>query len=190
MMMLTSATASAAAGPITTTTLVLIAIGIVSAIAIIVWGAARRRAKAHEVAVSEEHAALAGHAPIKASEMAADGTDAAEASAGGDRPLAPPIAPPPAPERLPQGAMEAIGEGRPVSVLKGLGPKAATRLGELGITTVDQLAALSASEADAIDAQMGAFTGRMTRDRWIEQAKLLAAGDVKGFEAAFGKLGG
>ena len=30
----------------------------------------------------------------------------------------------------------------------------------------------------------------MMRDRWIEQAKLLSAGDRAGYEAAFGKLGG
>jgi hypothetical protein len=29
----------------------------------------------------------------------------------------------------------------------------------------------------------------MTRDRWIEQAKLLAAGDTAAYEAMFGKLG-
>jgi hypothetical protein len=29
----------------------------------------------------------------------------------------------------------------------------------------------------------------MARDRWIEQAQLLAAGDRAGYEATFGKLG-
>jgi predicted flap endonuclease-1-like 5' DNA nuclease len=37
---------------------------------------------------------------------------------------------------------------------------------------------------------MGAFQGRIARDRWIEQARYLAADDVAGFEAVFGKLGG
>jgi len=75
-----------------------------------------------------------------------------------------------------------------VSTLKGLGPKLATRLGELGITTVGQVAALSDDEAARLDAQLGPFAGRMTRDRWIEQARFLAAGDTAGFEAVFGRL--
>lgn len=72
--------------------------------------------------------------------------------------------------------------------LKGLGPKVAARLTELGIDTVPALAALDDDRAAALSAQLGPFAGRMERDRWREQAKLLAAGDRAGFEAAFGKL--
>lgn len=75
-----------------------------------------------------------------------------------------------------------------VSTLKGLGPKLAGRLAELGITTVGQIAALSADDAARLDAQLGAFAGRMSRDRWIEQARFLATGDRAGFEAVFGRL--
>jgi predicted flap endonuclease-1-like 5' DNA nuclease len=76
----------------------------------------------------------------------------------------------------------------PVTQLKGLGPKVAGRLAELGITTVGQIAALSDDEASALDARLGAFSGRMTRDRWLEQARFLAQGDRAGFEAVFGRL--
>lgn len=72
--------------------------------------------------------------------------------------------------------------------LKGLGPKVAARLAELGIDSVDALAALTDEQAAALNAQLGPFAGRMERDRWREQARLLAAGDRSGFEAAFGKL--
>ncbi|TCP33817.1 hypothetical protein [Sphingomonas sp. BK235] len=77
----------------------------------------------------------------------------------------------------------------PVTLLKGLGPKIAARLGELGITRVDQLAWLDDAEAAQLDAQLGAFAGRMERDRWRDQARLLAQGDRAGYEAQFGKLG-
>lgn len=77
----------------------------------------------------------------------------------------------------------------PLTTLKGLGPKIATRLGELGITRVGQLAWLDDQEAADLDAQLGAFQGRMERDRWREQARLLASGDRAGFERAFGRLG-
>jgi predicted flap endonuclease-1-like 5' DNA nuclease len=77
----------------------------------------------------------------------------------------------------------------PVTTLKGLGPKVAAQLDMHGIATVADLAALSDDDAAALDARLGAFAGRIARDRWIEQARLLAAGDIAGFEAAFGKLG-
>lgn len=76
----------------------------------------------------------------------------------------------------------------PVTQLKGLGPKVAARLTEMGITTVGQIAALDADQAQELDARMGPFAGRLHRDRWIEQARFLAAGDRAGFEAVFGKL--
>ena len=77
-----------------------------------------------------------------------------------------------------------------ITQLKGLGPKLAATLAELGYTRVEQIAALTPSAAEHLDARLGAFKGRMARDRWIEQAKLLNAGDKAGYEAEFGKLGG
>lgn len=76
-----------------------------------------------------------------------------------------------------------------LTTLKGLGPKVAAQLAEMGITSIADLAALSPAEADRIDASLGTFQGRMARDRWVEQAHLLAAGDRAGYEAKFGKLG-
>jgi predicted flap endonuclease-1-like 5' DNA nuclease len=84
----------------------------------------------------------------------------------------------------------AAATGDTLTTLKGLGPKAASRLAELGVTSFDQIASWNAKEVEAMDAQMGAFKGRILRDRWVDQAKLLAAGDVAGFEEKFGKLGG
>lgn len=76
----------------------------------------------------------------------------------------------------------------PVTQLKGLGPRVAERLAAEGIVTVGQLAALTDDQAAALDTHLGPFTGRMTRDRWLEQARFLAAGDRAGFEAVFGRL--
>ncbi|HWL46564.1 MAG TPA: hypothetical protein VNQ31_02505 [Sphingomonadaceae bacterium] len=93
---------------------------------------------------------------------------------------------------LPDIAARADLAGPPdtLTTLKGLGPKAAARLNELGITRFAQLAALDADGVAALDARMGNFKGRIARDRWVEQAAHLAAGDTAGFEATFGKLGG
>ncbi|KTT66593.1 hypothetical protein NS319_17600, partial [Sphingomonas sanguinis] len=79
-------------------------------------------------------------------------------------------------------------EDQPITLLKGLGPKLTQKLAEHGITTVGDMAALSEAQAQALDAQLGAFSGRMARDRWLEQARLLAAADRAGFEAVFGRL--
>jgi predicted flap endonuclease-1-like 5' DNA nuclease len=74
--------------------------------------------------------------------------------------------------------------------LKGVGPKLAARLGELGITTYAQLAGLGENEIAVIDSRLGPFQGRIARDRLVEQAHYLARGDTDGFEERFGRLGG
>jgi predicted flap endonuclease-1-like 5' DNA nuclease len=73
-------------------------------------------------------------------------------------------------------------------LIKGLGPRIATRLNELGITRFEQLAALDAAGVAKIDSQLGTFAGRITRDNWVDQASFLAKGDIAGFEAKYGKL--
>jgi predicted flap endonuclease-1-like 5' DNA nuclease len=95
------------------------------------------------------------------------------------------LAPAPAPEPVPVPA----GPADPLTRLKGLGPKAAAALNTLGVTRYEQIAAWSEGDIARVDAQMGNFKGRIVRDRWVEQARLLAAGDIAGFEATFGKLG-
>jgi len=77
-----------------------------------------------------------------------------------------------------------------LQILKGVGPKLATRLNENGIFRFDQLASLSHNEISILDDKLGPFRGRIARDRVVEQAAYLARGDRDGFEARFGKLGG
>jgi predicted flap endonuclease-1-like 5' DNA nuclease len=95
------------------------------------------------------------------------------------------LAPAPAPEPVATPA----GPADPLTRLKGLGPKAEAALNGLGVTRYEQIAAWSDGDIARVDAQMGNFKGRIVRDRWVEQARLLAAGDIAGFEATFGKLG-
>ena len=72
--------------------------------------------------------------------------------------------------------------------LKGVGPKFADALHALGFHRFDQIAALTPTEIERIDPQLGAFRGRLTRDRIVEQAAYLARNDIDGFEQRFGKL--
>ena len=76
-----------------------------------------------------------------------------------------------------------------LQMLKGVGPKLAQKLHENGIMRFEQLASLSANEVAILDSKLGAFRGRLERDRVVEQAAYLARGDRDGFEARFGKLG-
>lgn len=70
--------------------------------------------------------------------------------------------------------------------IKGLGPKLVTLLAAQGITRIDQIAAWSDADIDAIDGQLGAFAGRPRRDQWVTQAKLLTSGDMTAYTAQFG----
>ena len=72
--------------------------------------------------------------------------------------------------------------------LKGVGPKFAGLLNELGITRFEQLARLSEAEIERLDRQLGPFRGRLERDQIPLQADYLARVDIEGFELRFGKL--
>ena len=71
--------------------------------------------------------------------------------------------------------------------LKGVGPKLVAQLGEMGVTSLAQVAAWDEAEIDRIDAQLGRFAGRIRRDNWVEQAQLLESGDRAAYESRFGK---
>ena len=104
---------------------------------------------------------------------------------------APPVAPGPAPEPVPAPDPEPANPANAEALkqIKGVGPKLRTRLAELGITTVAQVAAWSDEDVERIDAQLDPrFHGRIRRDNWVEQARLLETGDRAAYEAKFGKL--
>ena len=83
----------------------------------------------------------------------------------------------------------AAGPGDDLSRLKGVGPKFAAKLAELGVVSYAQLAGFNQTELAHLDERLGPFRGRLARDRVAEQADYLARGDIDGFEDRFGKLG-
>jgi len=86
---------------------------------------------------------------------------------------------------------ELDGQGKPgddLCRMKGVGPKFADALHGVGFFRFEQIAHLTPTEIERLDAQLGAFGGRITRDRIAEQAEYLARGDLDGFEQRFGKL--
>ena len=84
--------------------------------------------------------------------------------------------------------MAAVGEPDDLLRIKGVGPKLGALLTSLGITRYDQIAAWTDADLAEVDRFLGAFRGRPARDRWIEQARLLASGDTAGFSATFGAV--
>ena len=83
------------------------------------------------------------------------------------------------------------GGGKPgdeLCMIKGVGPKFEDALNALGFFRFEQLAHLSPTEIERLDGQLGAFRGRISRDRIVEQADYLARNDIDGFEQRFGKL--
>ncbi|MXO74273.1 hypothetical protein GRI40_03425 [Altererythrobacter aerius] len=79
-----------------------------------------------------------------------------------------------------------VGDSDDLTRIKGLGPKLAGTLNALGITRFDQIAGWSDADIDRIDAQLGRFQGRIRRDDWTGQARLLASGDEAAFATRFG----
>ncbi len=82
-----------------------------------------------------------------------------------------------------------VPSGDDLLLLKGVGPKLKNRLNELGVTRFADITAWSDADVERIDGQLGTFKGRILRDDWIDQARLLASGDKAGFEAKYGSLG-
>ena len=68
--------------------------------------------------------------------------------------------------------------------IKGVGPKLEELLHSLGIYHFDQIAAWGPAEIAWMDSNLEGFDGRVTRDDWVGQAKLLAAGGETEFSQA------
>ena len=93
----------------------------------------------------------------------------------------------PKPKAAPKASAVSAGPDD-LSRINGLGPKLQKLLPELGVTRFAQIAAMTDADLADLDTKLGAFAGRPAKDSWVEQAKLLAAGDTAGFEGKFGKV--
>lgn len=92
----------------------------------------------------------------------------------------------PSPPAAP-GPLPASVEGDDLTRIKGLGPKLASLLRDQGVTRFDQIANWSDEDVARVDGTLGKFKGRITRDQWVEQARLLREGDQTAFDAKFGR---
>ncbi|WP_208351226.1 NADH-quinone oxidoreductase subunit NuoE [Pseudaestuariivita rosea] len=76
-----------------------------------------------------------------------------------------------------------------LKLIKGVGPKLEKLLHSLGFYHFDQIAAWTADEVAWVDQNLEGFKGRVSRDDWVPQAKLLAEGGDTEFSARAKKEG-
>ncbi|WP_417496624.1 5' DNA nuclease [Maricaulis sp.] len=142
-------------------------------------------AEARAVAASRAPEAVkAGHADIPAdsSEKREPAKPAAKrkAAPAAAKPAAAPAKPKPAPAAEPatpapaEPAPAAAASDEDLTVIKGLGPKAAASLKAEGVVRYAQIAAWSESDIADWDARING-RGRIVRDDWVGQAKALIA---------------
>ncbi len=73
------------------------------------------------------------------------------------------------------------GKADDLKMIKGVGPKLEGVLNSIGIFHYDQIAAWTADEIAWADQNLVGFKGRVSRDDWVAQAKLLATGEETEF---------
>jgi len=90
---------------------------------------------------------------------------------------------PPAKKAAPKKAAAAQGEPKPageiaddLKLISGVGPVLETKLNDLGVTSLKQVAQFTPEEVSRIDEALN-FKGRIDRENWIEQAANFLAGD-------------
>lgn len=95
-----------------------------------------------------------------------------------------------APKAAPAKKAAPAGAAKPDNLrrLIGIGPVNEKLLKAQGITSFAQIAGWTAADIKRIEDVMN-FDGRIARERWIEQAKLLAAGNEKEFAKQFPTAG-
>ena len=150
-------------------------VGAVAAVALLIgWRAPQQSAPLNVPAPTAKPAAAAK--PAKAS--------ASKANAAAAKAPAPAAVKAPADADTPQ-FLSAAREGRPddLKLIKGVGPKLEKTLHDMGLFHFDQIAVWGPKEQAWMDDNLAGFKGRATRDDWVNQAKILAAGG----ETAFSK---
>ena len=78
------------------------------------------------------------------------------------------------------------GQADDLKQIKGVGPKMEKLLNSLGFYHFDQVAAWTGAEVAWVDDNLEGFKGRVSRDNWVEQAQLLAAGGETEFSKKVG----
>jgi predicted flap endonuclease-1-like 5' DNA nuclease len=91
-------------------------------------------------------------------------------------PVAKPKEAEPKPAGLVRLAAPRGGKADDLKLIDGVGPALEKLVNSLGFYHFDQIAAWNAADVALVDAELKSFKGRVTRDKWVVQAKILAKG--------------
>lgn len=118
--------------------------------------------------------------PVKAAKPAAKPAPKAQVAAAEATPVDTKV-----PDTQRPAALEAArgGKADDLKKIKGVGPKMEALLNSLGFFHFDQVAAWTPAELAWVDDNLEGFKGRATRDEWVAQAKILAAGGETEFSS-------
>ena len=75
------------------------------------------------------------------------------------------------------------GKSDDLKLIKGVGPKLENLLNSMGFFHFDQVASWGSEEVAWVDENLEGFKGRVSRDEWVAQAKILAEGGETEFSA-------
>ncbi|MEP5761002.1 MAG: NADH-quinone oxidoreductase subunit E [Litoreibacter sp.] len=76
-----------------------------------------------------------------------------------------------------------VGGADDLKLIKGVGPKLEGLLHKLGVFHFDQVASWRKKEVEWVDENLEGFKGRVSRDEWVKQAKILAKGGTTEFSS-------
>ncbi|ESZ53044.1 MULTISPECIES: protein in NADH-ubiquinone oxidoreductase complex [unclassified Mesorhizobium] len=142
-------------------------------------------------AAKAKSAPAAKPAPAKPAAAKPAAAKSAAAKPAASKPAAAKAAPKAAaskPAAVPKKAAPAAGKADNLRRLIGIGPVNDKLLKGLGVTTYAQIAGWTAADVKRIEDTLN-FDGRIAREKWVEQAKLLATGDEKEFARQFPSAG-
>ncbi|ESY31332.1 MULTISPECIES: protein in NADH-ubiquinone oxidoreductase complex [unclassified Mesorhizobium] len=142
-------------------------------------------------AATAKSARAAKPAPAKPAAAKPAAAKSAAAKPAASKPAAAKAAPKAAaskPAAVPKKAAPAAGKADNLRRLIGIGPVNDKLLKGLGVTTYAQIAGWTAADVKRIEDTLN-FDGRIAREKWVEQAKLLATGDEKEFARQFPSAG-
>ena len=73
------------------------------------------------------------------------------------------------------------GKADDLKEIEGIGPALEKLVNGLGFYHFDQIAGWSEADVALVDAEMKTFKGRIARDKWVEQAKIIVKDGLDAF---------
>ena len=70
---------------------------------------------------------------------------------------------------------KSAGSGDDLKKISGIGPGLEKKLKDHGISTLKQIAGLSDKEVEKLESDIIRFSGRIKREKWVEQARQLTS---------------